>query len=323
MSRVLITGAGGFVGANLVRRCLADGHEVCAVVRPDGDRWRLAAVASDACVVPVDLRDGEATRRAVLEWRPARVFHTAAYGAYSWHRDAERMDRTNVAALMTLLDACAQGGVEAFVNAGSSSEYGPKDHAPDEDEPAEPQSDYGRTKLAATEYCRSFARRRGLPVSTLRLYSVFGPLEDPRRLMPRLITYGLAGALPPLADPHAAHDFIYVDDVCDAFVRAAVHARDSGEIYNVGTGVQTTLAEVVELARTVLPISGPPEWNAVARAGDTPVWIANPARAHADLGWRAETSLVQGVRLFTEWLQAEPGRLDRYRAHQHSADTAP
>ena len=102
---------------------------------------------------------------------------------------------------MTLLDACAEAGVEAFVYTGSSSEYGYKDHPPREDEMLEPNSHYAITKAAATHYCQFVAVQHDINAIAVRLYSIYGPFEDPSRLMPTLIDHGLRGTLPPLVSP--------------------------------------------------------------------------------------------------------------------------
>ena len=321
MKRILITGAAGFVGANLAARSLADGCDVYAAVRPGTDRWRLDAIGGDVRVLEADLRSAESVARVVAAARPEWIFHTAVYGAYSWQTDAERILETNVAGTATLLEACAAAGFEAFVNAGTSSEYGRKDHAPAETEPGSPLTRYAMAKLSATEYCRSVARSRRLPVITLRLYSVYGPFEDPGRLLPRVIVAGMSGRLPPLARPAAAHDFVHVDDVCEAFVRVAAGAgREPDAIYNVGTGVQTTLAEIVDLARAVFGLRVEPAWESMpARAWDTHTWVANSALIAERHGWRARTPFGDGVRRFVDWFRRNPAMLARYRARQAAA----
>jgi UDP-glucose 4-epimerase len=318
VKRVLITGAAGFVGANLAARCAADGADVHAIVRPGGDRWRLAPIADDVSTIDVDLRDAAAVRTAVVRIRPDWVFHTAAYGAYSWQTDADRIFETNLTGTIHLLDACAAAGIEAFVHSGTSSEYGYKDGAAAETDRPEPRSRYAVSKLCATEYCGFFARSLQLPVTTLRLYSVFGPLEDPCRLMPMIAVRGLAGEWPPLARADAAHDFIYIDDVCEAFVRVAGQPHP-GAVYNVGTGIQTTLADVVREAQARLAIAADPPWQSMpSREWDTSVWVADPRRVAAAAGWRAATTFADGFDRLVAWLEKSPAMLDYYRRRQAS-----
>jgi dolichol-phosphate mannosyltransferase len=203
-----------------------------------------------------------------------------------------------------------------IVNAGSSSEYGLKDHPPPEHELPEPNSAYAVTKASATLLGGWLARSREVAITTLRLYSAFGPWEEPRRLMPALVAAGLDRRLPPLADPTIARDFVYVEDVCDAFMLAAQRAQPGeGAVYNIGSGMQTSLRELAEVARRVFSIEEEPEWAAFpARDWDTDVWVADARRAASELGWQARTSLEAGLAAFAHWMHGqEPAVAGRYR----------
>ncbi|MDQ6918146.1 MAG: NAD-dependent epimerase/dehydratase family protein [Candidatus Dormibacteraeota bacterium] len=303
--RVLVTGGSGFVGANLARRLLADGHEVNLLLRPQRDLWRLEGVLGNLRVHESDLGDAASVAGVVAAARPEWIFHLAAHGAYPTQTEALPILQTNLVGTVNLLEAAAAKGFEAFVNSGSSSEYGAKDHAPAEDEWLEPNSTYAVAKAAATLFCRQRARRAGLPVTTLRLYSVYGPFEEPSRLVPRLIEEGLLGRLPPLVNPTVARDFVHVEDVCDAYLRAADAGREPGAVYNVGTGIQTTLAEMVDLARRMLGIGAEPVWDTMpGRSWDTDVWVADPTRIKAELGWSPNLTLEEGLARTIAWYQA-------------------
>jgi nucleoside-diphosphate-sugar epimerase len=310
--KALVTGAAGFVGANLVRRLLADGHEVQAVVRPGSDRWRLSDVA-DVRVAEADLRDADAVAAAVTGAHPEAVFHLGTRGAYSWQADAREILETNVLGTANVLDACARVGVAAIVNTGSSSEYGVKDHAPAETEPLEPTSVYGVAKAASTLLCTSVAREQALPVTTLRLYSVYGPWEEPGRFVPALAEAALRGTLPALASPRVARDFVWIGDVVDAYLLAA-STSGAGAVYNVGSGRQTTLAAAVDAARRVLGVSEEPSWGSMPdRSWDTEVWVADVAKIARELGWQPAVAFDEGFERTAAWLQSDPGVRERYR----------
>lgn len=308
MKRVILTGGTGFVGANLARRLLRDGHELHLLVRPGYQPWRIEEIRKDTQLHELHLHDVEAVARAVSEIRPEWVFHLAAHGAYSWQTDWEQMVRTNIQGTMSLLTACRKTGFEAFVNTGSSSEYGFKDHAPAEDEAIEPNSHYAVTKAAATLFCRQTAQSQRVHVPTLRLYSVFGPYEELGRLLPALIMRGLKGELPPLADPGVARDFVYVDDVIEAYLLAAtVRTPEWGPIYNVGTGVQTTLREAVAAAREVMGIMAEPVWNAMPnRKWDASVWVGDNRKIREQLAWQPRHTFAEGLRLMRDWFRQGP-----------------
>ena len=311
--RALITGGTGFVGANLVRRLLADGHEVHLLVRGGHNPWRLEGVLGQVRLHEADLGDAPALGRSLADVRPDWIFHLATHGAYPQQRDVEQIVQTNVAGTINLLEAARKAGFEAFVNTGSSSEYGFKDHAPAEEEWLEPNSAYAVTKAAGTLYCSHIARSTGAHVLTLRLYSVFGPFEEPTRLLPQLLARSLSDTLPPLVDPDVARDYIYVGDVSDAFVAAATQTKPAGSVYNIGSGIQTPLRTVVDIVRRLRRMHAEPAWGSMpGRSWDTTTWVADNRKARVDLGWQPKHTLEEGIALMARWLDEQPAMLRRY-----------
>lgn len=312
--RVLITGGSGFVGANLARRAAAEGHDVHLLLRAAHDTWRVRDLPPGVVRHEADVMDRSAVQAAVAAIRPQWAFHLAAYGAYAHQRELDCMMATNFWGCVHLLDACRDAGVEAFVNAGSSSEYGYTDRAARETDRLQPNSHYALSKAAATHYCQLSARTAGVNAVTVRLYSVYGPFEAPGRLIPTLLVHGRRGQLPPLVMPHTARDFVYIDDAVDALLHvAASPAVVPGSVYNVCTGVQTRIADIVDSVRRLLDVSAEPTWGSLPqRPWDTDVWVGSPATLEAELGWRARTALVDGLQKTIDWLCDEPARLQFY-----------
>lgn len=314
MERAIVTGAAGFIGANVARRLLEQGVQPIMFTAPGSLRWRLDELEEHAPVVEVDLADEQGVTDAVAAARADSIFHLAAHGGYSWQTDHGAILRANVLGTSNLLQAGLAEGFEVFVNTGSSSEYGLKDHPPAEAEPIDPNSTYAVSKATATMLCRHEAVRTGANVCTLRLYSTYGPWEEPRRLVPALVVEGLRGRLPRLVDPTIARDFVWVGDVVDAYLIAA-RARHSipGVVYNVGTGVQSTLAEAVETVLEVLGLETHPDWGSMPpRSWDTSRWVADSSKIEAELGWRATTSFREGFGAFADWLRARPDIVEFY-----------
>jgi dolichol-phosphate mannosyltransferase len=321
--KALVTGAGGFIGANLAAGLTAAGHDVVAWVHPGSPTWRLDHHRDSLEIAPVDLLDDGAITAGVDAARPEWIFHLAAHGAYSWQRDAERIMQTNLVATVRLLNSCQRHGFAAFVNSGSSSEYGFQDHAPSENDLPEPNSDYAVMKAAATLHCRFVAERDDLHVVTVRLYSVYGPWEEPGRLMPTLVARGLERRLPPLVSPDTPRDFVSVPDAERAFLLAAQRTDlERGSVFNIGSGRQTTLREVVEVARAQLGIAEEPQWGTEAqRSWDAGVWVADPRRAREQLGWEAEDDLPTGFARLVDWMREHPALWSRYEIEAERAES--
>lgn len=318
--RALVTGASGFVGANLVRRLLAEGHDVHLILRPGHAPWRLDGMDA-ATVHHAEVADAESVRAAVRASRPEWIFHLAAHGAYPSQTSFDEMMSTNLVGTVNIVEACLADGFESFVNTGSSSEYGFVDHASAETEPIKPNSHYALTKAAATLYCGFAARKHDARIRTLRLYSVYGPWEEPSRLIPTLISCALQNRLPSLVDPGVARDFVYVDDVCDAYRAAAENsAADPDAIFNVGTGLQTRLDEVVNITRRLLAVDAEPRWGTMPnRAWDTTTWVADNRKIRHVLGWAPRHSLEAGLRATIGWFRADPSRLAYYERRMSSS----
>lgn len=315
MRRTLITGASGFVGANLARRLLRDGHQVHLLLRETHQPWRLEEISAECQVTLGDITDPDAVKRSMVTARPDWVFHLSAYGAYSSQTGFEKMIATNVIGCANLLDKSIEAGVEAFVNAGSSSEYGYQEQAAREDFRVEPNSHYAISKASAAHYCQFAARKFGFRATTARLYSIYGPYEEPTRLIPTLLIHALDGDFPPLVSPHTARDFVYVDDAVDALIRIVAEEKVvPGAIYNIASGAQTTISEIVGQTRALLDVSKEPVWGGMpARSWDTEVWFGDPAAIRRDLGWVAKTGLRDGLSLTVDWLRASPQLLRAYK----------
>lgn len=272
-----------------------------------------------------DLCNAAELSRQLKRIQPDWIFHLAVYGAYSHQRDRMEMVQTNYLGTCNLISAALDAGFESFVNTGSSSEYGLKDHPATEREWLDPNSYYAATKAGTTLFCRLTAKETGLRMPTLRLYSVYGPLEDAGRLMPTLIRHAMHGILPPLVNPEIARDFIYVDDVTDAYIRAAsMPLSDQGAVYNVGSGTQTTIRELVDIAKSIFTISSPADWGSMeARQWDTTTWVGDIQAIGADLAWSPQTDLANGLRRMRNWFLTEPDLARRYPVHpledSHSA----
>lgn len=312
---ILVSGAGGFVGVHVLDALSAGRDDVIGFgTRPRP--WRHEATGSlrYEAVEPGGL--GEFLDRH----RPRTIINLAAAGAYPFQNDSYRIPDVNVGMVDQLARWCGANSA-ALIHAGSSSEYGTNCAGPAEDAVAAPNSLYAVTKLAATNLLEDYARRDGLRARVLRLYSVYGPLEEPRRLVPEIVRRVRAGELPPFADPKTTRDFVFIDDVVDAFVAAALSAHDpqgsAFRLYNVASGEATSMVEVAQAVTEEFQIAAEPVFSTVMRSWDLADWYGDPRRIDAELGWRAAVGFREGLRLTADWYDTQERAVfldDRYSA---------
>lgn len=301
---VIVTGASGFVGANLFKILIAHRKDVFAVVRREKG-WRLAEI-DDEFVVAVDLNDSAATKNLIDSLSPKTIFDCVSYGAYSFEEDPALIYKTNFQSLVDLVSLLSMRSVAAYVHAGSSSEYGTNSAAPIELARSEPNSHYAVSKVAAATYLRYMGKERKFPAINLRLYSVYGPLEDSSRLIPNLLRHALVGKLPPFVDPNTSRDFVYVDDVCAAFIMAATKIQPEfyGESFNIGSGIKTTIADLAEDTRSLFNVAEEPQYDKMeGRAWDLAEWYSNPEKAKTLLGWEPVYDLRTGLKTSADWVR--------------------
>jgi nucleoside-diphosphate-sugar epimerase len=306
---VLVTGAAGFVGAASVRELIARGASVRTLVRPGSRLWRLAGVEGNISHHRVDLTDADAIRRIATAIRPEVVLHFAAHGAYESQADASRILSTNILGTLHLLQAAVASGVGLFVNAGSSSEYGFKTEPMREVDRLDPNSMYAIGKAAQTHLCRLFAcRHPEMAVTTLRFFSVYGPWEEPSRLIPTVIRRARAGLPLVMVAPDVARDFVFVDDVLRACLDFDRLRAVSGEVINLGTGVETTLRVLVETIQDLFGHRSEVMWGGMPpRSWDTTRWVADRTQAARLLDWEPRVGLREGLARTAEWIAATGG----------------
>ena len=297
-SRVIVTGGAGFLGSAIVRRALIDGAEVVATVRPGSDISRLATLESDCQISPVDLADFDAMGKLVRREQPQLVVHAAAAKHVSGTTGCAAAWRDNLTVTLALLDALNVASDAVLVHVGSSTEYGPSDAPMVEDQPGQPITLRGASKLAATIAVRQWAAERARLVTVVRPFSIYGPGEHPTKLIPTLMWCAMTGAGFPLVPVISRRDLVYVEDVAEGCLRAVTVADEHAPVINLGTGIEHTVDEVVAAVeratgRNILSLNG----ARAVQALDTPHWVADTTRCREMLRWVPSTSLAKGLQL--------------------------
>ena len=300
---ILIVGASGFIGAKLYFSLNKIRDDVYACSKNPLNCWRLINVHSPK-IMNVDITDFEALKSAISTIRPMTVFNLAAYGAYARQSDTDRIHQTNYIGTLNLLRALSDTGCSAFVQAGTSSEYGLNSKFTDENGELIPNSDYAVSKAGAGYIVKYYGKILNFPCVNLRLYSIFGPWEEKDRLIPTLIASGLKGVYPNFVDKSIARDFVYIDDCNAAIVKAAITIckTNPGISINIASGVKTTMEDVANTARRLFNISAEPEFGSmVNRKWDITEWYGNPQLAEKLMGWKYKTSFEDGLKINIEW----------------------
>jgi nucleoside-diphosphate-sugar epimerase/glycosyltransferase involved in cell wall biosynthesis len=300
---IIVTGASGFVGANLFKTIRSRRDDVFAVVR-EKKGWRLKDV-HDSQIIASDLNNSNYVKHLVESVKPKTVLDCVAYGAYSFEKDPDLIYETNFLSVVRMVEMLAQNELVAYVHAGSSSEYGKICAAPKESDQRDPNSHYAVSKSAVSDYLKFAGKNRSIPCINLRLYSVYGPLEDTSRLIPNLLRHAIDGKLPPFVDARISRDFIHIDDVCSAFISAAAHMNPEvyGESFNIGTGIKTTIADLAELTRTAFDVDAHPQFGVMeGRSWDLQDWYSNPQKANDMIGWTAKVGLKEGLKETAKWV---------------------
>lgn len=309
--KVLVTGAGGFIGSHLVERLLTDGAEVRAFIRyttrPDlGNLEQLPAQQRRAIeVMRGDLRDPEAVRKAVTG--VDTVLHLGALIAipYSYVNPREVFD-VNITGTLNVLAAARDAGVRRIVHTSTSEVFGTARYTPiDEAHPMQGQSPYSASKIGADRLAESFFRSFDVPVVTLRPFNTFGPRQSARAIIPTIISQVLTQPELKLGSLTPTRDFTYVTDTADGFVRAAT-ADVVGEELNLGTGTAVSIGELVELVFKIvgkrLPVVTDEQRVRPAKSEVLTLLAAN-GKSKARMGWEPRVTLEQGLAHTISWVK--------------------
>ncbi len=310
--RVLVTGGAGFVGAGLVERLMDEGAQV--TVLDDlftGRRENLPA--SGLTFVEGSVCDATLVGRLVPQ--SEIVIHAAARNIVVSTRNPREDFETNIGGTLNVLLAARAAGTTRVVYTSSTSVYGNPRYLPiNEDDPLSLLTPYAVSKLAGEHYCMAFYESYGLPATAVRYSNIYGPGQDPANpycgVVAKFVEALFAGRAPVIhGDGSQTRDFTFIDDAVEATLMAATSERSLGEVFNVGTGVETS---VNQLAATLIQLIGVPVRPAHTDRRDVDNIrrrVVNIEKTRRTLRWVPEVTLEEGLRRTVEWQrQRDAGR---------------
>jgi nucleoside-diphosphate-sugar epimerase len=299
----LVTGAAGFIGANLTRSLIERGADVHGAVRSSTDLWRLEEIRTKLRLHCAELSDTRAIDSIVKAVRPQVIFHLAATSGHpsSPLERAEALQST-VLGTRNLLRAVRELDFDRFVHLGSYTEYAPQSRPVNESDTLQPTIFRGVMKAAATVSVEQFARRHSLPVTILRPSSIYGCWEGGRRFIPTLIRAAVHQREVPLTQAGIRRDYLFVEDLIEACLGTVDADNVDGEVINIASGREWTNEEVVEAMQSVS--DGPIAVRIGAyptRDVDSVNQRLDVSKAKSFLGWTPRHDLKRGLEKMLAW----------------------
>lgn len=310
-----MTGGAGAIGTNLVRRLLAEGCRVAIFTIPGPDLVRLDDLKEKIEFIIGDLTDAKATKEAISHFQPELVYHLAStIWARSPAVNESRHMEVSALGTLNLLEALRETPCERFVFTGSAAVYGPgtllKENAP-----IVPNTIFGACKAAASILIQTYARLYKLPTVEFRLFMPYGPWEHPDRLIPQAILSALAGRDFPMTTGVQTRDPVYIDDVVNAFILAAVKSVAPGSVFNIGAGKAIPVKDIVGKVFELLGTSAKPLLGKLPMRPDEIMEMsADTSAAREVLGWEPTVSLEEGLKKTVLWWQEHSNFVARIRS---------
>lgn len=308
--RVLLTGATGFLGSHVLARLRAADTPVAVLLRPGSDAWRVQELLPGVVQIHGDLGNLRPIEDKVKEFAPTTIIHLAWHGVSNRLRnDPTQFDR-NLPCVSALVQLARRVGCQTWIGLGSQAEYGPCDHPITEDTPTCPTSLYGTAKLCAGLIARDLCAQYGIRFVWLRLFSAYGPKDDPGWLIPSVILKLLRGECPPLTEGIQKWDYLHATDVAEAVYVAA--ARDIRVVFNLGSGQAVTVRSIAERIRDLIDPSLPLGVGQVPYRADQVMHLQTDiTRFQSATGWLPRVSLDDGLKETVSWFRENRHRYER------------
>ncbi|MCX5886700.1 MAG: GDP-mannose 4,6-dehydratase [Proteobacteria bacterium] len=306
-TRVLVTGAGGFIGSHLVKRLLDEGARVHILLKKNGPVWRIKEVLNRLIVWESDITDLNSLQSIIPRSDPQIIFHLAALVdvSRSWDMILP-MTNTNIIGTINLLTALRPCRYETFIQTSSSEEYGYAEPSPlKEDQRESPLSPYSFSKVSSTFFCQMAVKTFDLPITIVRLFPTYGPSQESSMVIPSAIRDLLLKREFKMTPGEQKREFNYVDDVVDAYLKVAACRKVQGEVINIGSGIPYKVKDVVNMIKELIGGDTTVDMGARPyRKGERMECYCNNEKLKKLTGWSPQVSLKEGLRLTVEWYRS-------------------
>ena len=304
--RVLVTGAGGFIGSHLVKKLLNEGAHVHILLKKNGSLWRIKDKINSLVVWESDITNLRSLRSTLPRSNPQIIFHLAALVDVSRSWDLiDPMINNNILGTINLLTALKECRFENFILSGSSEEYGNAPSPLKEDQREAPLSPYSFSKVASTLFCQMAAKTFDLPLTTVRLFPTYGPFQEGSMFIPSAIRELLLKREFKMTLGEQKREFNYVDDIVEAYLRIAMCRKVLGEVLNVGSGVPYKVKDVVGIIKEFIGGDTTVEIGAIPyRKGEGMECTCDNQKVTQLTGWSPQVSLEEGLRVTVEWYKS-------------------
>lgn len=298
MKHLLVTGASGFIGCHVVRQALKAGHEVAVLAMPEDSLNRLQDVVQDIRVIRGNLIAPETYRVELAKWAPEACIHLAWYTEPGkFFESSENLVCLNAG--LGLVQELIRAGCSHVVMAGTCAEYAVSDTVLTEDSPVSPATLYGACKLALMHVTACLAAQAGMSFAWGRIFYLYGPYEDPRRLIPSLIKILADMKSFQASSGEQVRDYLHVEDVAQAFLSLAT-AKNSG-IYNICSNQPVTIRELIEMIGDLLGAKDLIAFGARKTVGWDPPFICGNNSRLRKIGWHPCYTLRSGLEHTVAW----------------------